>query len=49
MSKSVIMGRHWLSNIEAGHTLATAMISKFKATVAYQQQLLKARAEYDEL
>ena len=36
MSKSVIMGRHWLSNIEAGPTLTTAVISKVKATVAYQ-------------
>ena len=43
----VIMGRHWMSDIEAGKTLATAVITKVRDTVDYQKQLVKACAEYE--
>ena len=42
-----IMGRHWMSDIEAGKTLATAVITKVRDTVDYQKQLVKACAEYE--
>jgi acid phosphatase (class A) len=42
----VIMGRHWKSDIDAGRTLAITVFSKELLTPEYQQQLLKAKAEY---
>lgn len=45
----VIMGRHWKSDIDAGRTLAITIFSKELLTSEYQQQLLKAKAEYKSL
>jgi acid phosphatase (class A) len=42
----VIMGRHWKSDVDAGRTLAITIFSKEVITPEYQQQLLKAKAEY---
>jgi acid phosphatase (class A) len=42
----VIMGRHWKSDIDAGKILSITVFSKEVVTPEYQQQLLKAKAEY---
>ena len=42
----VIMGRHWKSDIDAGLIVAAAIFSNIVVTDAYQEQLVKARAEY---
>ena len=42
----VIMGRHWKSDIDAGKTLAITIFSTEIVTPEYQQQFLKAKAEY---
>lgn len=42
----VIMGRHWKSDIDAGRTLAITIFSKEVVSPKYQQQLIKAKAEY---
>jgi acid phosphatase (class A) len=42
----VIMGRYWKSDVDAGRTLAITIFSKEVITPEFQQQLLKAKAEY---
>lgn len=42
----VIMGRHWKSDVDAGRILAMTIFSKEVVSPIYQQQLLKAKAEY---
>lgn len=44
-----IMGRHWKSDIDAGKVLAITIFSKEVGNLEYQQQLLKAKAEYKSL
>lgn len=43
----VIMGRHWKSDIDAGALLSAVIFANVSATPEYQEQLKKARAEYE--
>jgi len=45
----VICGRHWKSDIDNALMLAAAVFSNVVVTQAYQQQLVKAREEYNHL
>ena len=45
----VICGHHWKSDIDAGLMLSVGIFTNVVATEAYQQQLVKAREEYQRL
>jgi len=43
----VICGRHFPSDVEAGHTVAAAVIARLDASPEFQKDLAEARAELD--
>ena len=45
----VICGHHWKSDIDAGKTLAMVLFAAITGTMEYQEQLQKARAEYEKI
>lgn len=45
----VICGQHWKSDIDAGLMLSMGVFANVVVTEAYQQQLVKARAEYQRI
>jgi acid phosphatase (class A) len=45
----VICGHHWKSDVDASLMLAAGIFAAIVCTDAYQQQLVKARAEYEQI
>ena len=45
----VICGHHWKSDIDAGKSLAMVLFAAISGTREYQEQLQKARAEYEKI